>query len=85
MSAPETMANKSVPFQRGQMIEMDGLLGVVVGTGIDDHVPADHVDVWFGEPRATRKSQGGVGGLRPEIWTMPVGLCTTAAEPVIRH
>lgn len=72
-------------WQRGQLVELDGLLAVVVGTEADPCVPEGHVAVWFGEPRGVRRSEGGPGGLRPEIWTVPVAYCTPAAEPVFRH
>ena len=56
-------------FSKGDMIEMDGLLGVVVGAE-DDGAPEDHLMVWFGEPRTTRASQGGATGT-PPIATIP--------------
>jgi len=74
-----------VRLQRGQFVELDGLLAVVVGTDLDPWVPEDHVAIWFGEPRTTRSCEGGLGGQRPEIWTVPVEHCTTASEPVVRH
>lgn len=72
-------------WHRGQLVELDGLLAAVVGTDADPWVPEDHVALWFGEPRAVRKSEGGPGGLRPEVWTVPADLCTPAARPVVRH
>ena len=72
-------------WQRGQLVELDGLLAVVVGTDADPWVPEGHVALWFGEPRTTRKSQGGPGGLQPEVWTILAEYCTPAAEPAVRH
>ena len=72
-------------WQPGRLVEFDGLLAVVVGTDADSWVPEEHVALWFGEPRADRKSQGGPGGLRPELWTVPADYCAPAAEPVVRH
>ena len=72
-------------WQRGQLVEIDGLLAAVVGTDEDSWVPEDHVALWFGDPRAARKSQGGPGGLRPEVWTVPADCCICALAPVVRH
>lgn len=72
-------------WQRGQLVELDGLLAVVVGIDADPWVPEGHVALWFGEPRTIRKSQGGPGGLTPEVWTIPAEYCTPAAAPVVRH
>jgi hypothetical protein len=72
-------------FKRGQFVEHDGLLAVVVGTPADDGTPEDHLALWYGEPRCTRVSQGGSGGQRPEIWTVPAEHCKSAASPVVRH
>jgi hypothetical protein len=72
-------------FERGQFVETDGLLAVVVGTPSDGGAPEDHLSLWFGEPRSTRKSEGGAGPRHPEVWTVPVELCNPAPSPVIRH
>ena len=72
-------------WRLGQLVEFDGLLAVVVGIDTDSWVPEEHVALWFGLPRGERKSQGGVGGLRPEVWTIPADDCSPAAEPIVRH
>jgi hypothetical protein len=72
-------------WQRGDLVELDGLLAVVVGIDGDDGVPEDHVALWFGDPRCTRKSEGGAGGAAPEVWTVPEDLCVRAAPPLVRH
>lgn len=72
-------------WNRGDLIELDGLLGVVVGVDGDPDVLADHVALWFGEPKCTRKSQGGLGGQRPEVWTVPEHFCALAAGPIYKH
>ena len=72
-------------WERGQLVELDGLLAVVVGVNGDPNVPEDHVALWFGDPKTIRKSKGGRGGLRPEIWSVPEEYCIKAAEPVIKH
>lgn len=70
---------------RGDLVELDGLLAVVVGAEGDPDVPEGHIAVWFGDPRCVRKSQGGPGGQRPELWTVPVELFDAAAEPIWKH
>jgi hypothetical protein len=72
-------------FKRGQLVETDGLLAVVVGTPQDGGAPDDHLALWFGEPRCKRISEGGAGGKQAEIWTVPAEYCTLAASPVLRH
>jgi hypothetical protein len=80
-------------WKRGDVIELDGLLGVVVGVEGDPMigvtgghtVPDDHIAVWFGDPRCVRKSQGGPGAQRPEVWTVPGEYFTPAEPPVWKH
>ena len=72
-------------WHRGQLVEVDGLLAVVVGTDADSWVPDGHVALWFGVPQATRKSQGGLGGPLAEVWTIPSDHCIPAQDPVVRH
>ena len=74
-----------ITFKRGQFVETDGLLAVVVGTPQDGGAPDDHLTLWFGEPRCKRTSEGGAGGQHPEVWTVPAEYCTVAASPVARH
>jgi hypothetical protein len=72
-------------IQRGDLVEWDGLLAVVVGLGGDPNIPEEHVAVWFGDPRCHRTSHGGRGGERPEVWTVPAEYCSPAAPPIYRH
>jgi hypothetical protein len=72
-------------WRRGDLVELDGLLAVVVGVEGDAEVPDGHVALWFGEPRCRRKSQGGPGRQRPEVWTVPEEYCVPAAGPVYKH
>lgn len=72
-------------WRRGDLVELDGLLAVVVGLAGDPNVPEDHVAVWFGDPRCVRKSQDGSGGQRPELWTVPAEYFVPAAEPNWNH
>ena len=72
-------------FKLGQFVEHDGLLAVIVGTPEEGGAPEDHLTLWYGEPNATRSSEGGSGPLRPEVWTVPLEYCTPAQIPVVRH
>ncbi len=72
-------------LMKGAFIEFDGLLGVVVGIAGEHGVPEEHVAVWFGDPKGKRRSEGGLGGLRPEVWTVPIECCEQAAPPIISH
>ena len=72
-------------WQRGDLVELDGLLAVVVGVEGDPGVPGEHVAAWFGDPRCRQKSQGGPGGERPEVWTVPEAYLAPASEPVYKH
>ncbi len=69
----------------GQMVEFDGLLAVIVGTDEESWVPEDHVAVWFGDPKCIRLSEGGPGGIRPELWLIPAENCKPAVEPTVLH
>lgn len=71
--------------QKGDFVEMDGLLAVVVATDDDSNVPEEHVGIWFGDPSAKRLSEGGSGGATPEVFTVPVEYCSRPAEPQFTH
>jgi hypothetical protein len=45
-------------FKKGDFILLDGRPAVVVGIEGDENVPEAHVALWFGEPNATRTSEG---------------------------
>ena len=72
-------------MKKGDFIEFDGLLAVVVGIEGDDDVPEDHVALWFGDIEGRRSSAGGTGGRIPEVWTVPSALCAPAKTPIFRH
>ena len=72
-------------FVRGQFVEHDGLLAVVVGIPEDGGAPDGHLALWYGEPSGTPISQGGSGGQHPEVWTVPSEYCILAAAPSVRH
>jgi hypothetical protein len=72
-------------WKRGDLVELDGLLAVVVGLEGDLNVPEDHVAVWFGDPRCKRKSEGGTGGKQPEIWVVPAEYLVAAVPPLLKH
>ena len=85
-----TLERRSAAWERGDLVELDGRLGVVVaigGGGIgDDHpdVPEDHIAVWFGDSQGDRKSRSGADN-HPEIWTVPAERFVAAAPPVWKH
>ncbi len=54
-------------WQRGDLVEFDGILAAVVGLEGESGVPEGHVALWFGEPQGQRKSMGGRGSLRPIV------------------
>lgn len=72
-------------WRRGDLVELDGLLAVVVGTEGEPDVPEGHVALWFGEPRCVRESEGGKGGERPEIWAIPEDMLAPGAELIRCH
>jgi hypothetical protein len=72
-------------FKSGDFVEFDGLLAVVVGTFESGLAPENHLALWFGEPCAIRKSEGGSGGLTPQIWTVPLESCLSAVAPFFNH
>ena len=77
--------NLMAQWQRGDLVELDGVLAVVTSIAGDPGVPDDHIAVWFGDPRCKRKSEGGTGGASPEIWTVPEEYFVAAAPPVFKH
>jgi hypothetical protein len=78
-------AADEVKWACGDLVELDGLIGVVVFVFGDPDVPEEHIAVWFGDPKCTRISKGGTGGLHPELWTVPADLLKRAATPTIKH
>ena len=68
-------------FEKGDQIEIDGLVAVVVGIDTDYSTPEEHLTLWFGESQMKRVSEGGSGGGAPEVWTVPEVLYSKAAEP----
>ena len=72
-------------WNKGDFVEMDGLLAVVVGTQDDPDVPEDHVALWFGDPQMKRVSEGGAGNARPEVWLVPADRCSPAQPPIYKH
>lgn len=76
-----TMSN----WKKGDFVEFDGLPAVVVGIEGDPDVPEEHIALWFGDPKAKRKSKGGSGNVRPEVWTVPEEYCLPSQEPIYKH
>jgi hypothetical protein len=72
-------------FAKGEFVEMDGLPAVIIGVHGDPGVPEEHLAVWFGEPRAERKSKGGKGRVPPEVWTIPEELFQPSPPAIWKH
>jgi hypothetical protein len=72
-------------WRRGDLVELDGLLAVIVGLQDEPGVPEDHVALWLGEPQGERLSRGGSGGLRPVVYTVPTDYICPALKPDMRH
>jgi hypothetical protein len=72
-------------MNKGDFVEVDGLLAVVVGAAGDENVPDEHLALWFGDPQGKRLSQGGAGNLIPEVWTVPIDVCRVAQPPSFLH
>jgi hypothetical protein len=75
-----------VMLRRGDFVELDGLLDVVVASagepdGAGDLVPEDHVALWFGAPPTKRVSEGGEGGGRTRSLDGPSRALPDGAEP----
>jgi hypothetical protein len=69
-------------FNRGDLVEIEGRIAVVVGTAQDGGAPEDHIAVWFGDPKTAR---GDKGSVTPEVWTIPEECFTKAKEPKVLH
>lgn len=65
-------------FKRGDFIQLNNQLGVVVGTDSDGVAPEDHVAVWFGNSNDSEDRQ-------PEVWTIPTQYCIPATAPIFKH
>ncbi len=72
-------------LRRGQFVEHDGMLAIIVGTPEDGGAPDGHLALWYGEPRGKRISEGGVGGQHPELWTVPAEYCSLVGRRTIHH
>ena len=45
-------------LSKGDFVEMDGLIAVVIAMEDDPNVPEDHIALWFGLPATKRISEG---------------------------
>jgi hypothetical protein len=71
-------------FQKGDIIEMDGLLGVVTQLP-NEKVPEDHIGIWFGEENPKRIPEGGEEEKNPEVCAVPEEYCKLAKAPTYKH
>ncbi len=72
-------------WRRGDLVEFDGRIAVVVGAEGEPGVPEEHVNLWFGEPQSARKSEGGPSGLVPVVRTVPEEYCLPTPPADVRH
>jgi hypothetical protein len=69
-------------WKRGDLVELNGELAVVVGVDGESGVPEDHVGLWYGESKSISQS----GGRKvPVIWTVPKEYCQPALPAEVRH
>lgn len=72
-------------LKKGDFVEMDGLIAVIVGTADDKDVPEDHVALWFGMPGTIRLTNADHTQTPPEVWTVPISVCSMALPAIFRH
>ena len=77
----------SADAQIGRFIELDGLVGVVVGVPNETAVSIaeNHLAVWFGLEAQKRISEGGKGTTVPKVWIVPLTACKPAQSPLYLH
>jgi len=75
----------AIAFKRGDLVESNGLLGVVVGVYGDNYVPEDHIAIWYGSTTTSSSIQKGQGALVPEVWTVPQEYVRLAPNPIMHH
>ena len=70
------------------MVEVDGTPCVVVALAGEpvglEHVPEDHVALWFGNPVAQPVGKTTTQG-KLEVWTVPVEYVQQGQVPAVRH
>jgi hypothetical protein len=72
-------------FNRGDFVEVDGALGVVVGVAGEQQVPEEHLAIWFGvdKPSSAAQEEHGVGC--PEVWTIPQEYVQAGPNAIVHH
>lgn len=72
---------------KGDFVEIDGLVAVVVGTDNEPSVPEDHVLLWYGEPNQVRKSEcpDAYKIMEPIAYLVPAEYCTNPLTAKIEH
>jgi hypothetical protein len=75
-------------LSRGDLVEVDGTPCVVVALAGEpvgpEHVPEDHVALWFGNPVVQLREEATTQG-KPEVWTVPLEYVQQGQVPVVRH
>ena len=72
-------------WRRGEFVEFNNDVAVVVGIAGEADVPDGHVALWFGEVDGFTKAHDGTGGKLPVVWTVPADYCRPANPPDMRH
>jgi hypothetical protein len=73
-------------FKKGDFVEIDGLIGVVVGIEKDEITPEGHLAIWFGAGQQVRASEGATSPIPVEIHTVPIAMCGKLKQtPTIFH
>lgn len=72
---------------KGDFVEFDGQVAVVVGTDDEKDVPEEHVLLWYGEPGQARKSESSNTHkrVRPIVFLVPEEYCTESLTAKIKH
>ena len=71
---------------KGDIVDFEGLLGVIIDTDESGDLSKGHVTVWFGEQRSTKTSDGEEGNQAPVVYNMPARYCKRAKKPrLIMH
>ncbi|MBV9849892.1 MAG: hypothetical protein JO250_09490 [Armatimonadetes bacterium] len=72
-------------WRRGDFVELNGRVAVVVGVEGDPDVPEEHVALWFGEASDQRATGEDPAAGPPQVWTVPAEYCRPGPRPVYRH
>lgn len=72
-------------WQRGDFVELNGRVAVVVGVEGEPDIPEGHVALWYGEAQGQDATAGDTGAGPVQVWTVPAEYCGLGPEPIYRH